>query len=191
MNVEQLQRLFDTGIFIHIPRCGGKNLLETFKPGHLPKDLSRYRNYTLQELTHDQGDDIFYLKDKLFTVIRSPYARLLSIYAWVTLHRHRNQHNIPDFNVWVRNLDFIDPKSILTLNCYDWLTYKGTPVITKNRILKLEDIYPLFPILDKFKKTDKNGWGIRKDYKDMYDEETKQIVAHYFKKDLEYFDYEF
>jgi len=180
-------------IFIHIPRTSGTSI-ESF----MKNDMSRYKGI----LKHSNASEIFesigenkwndYFK---FSITRNPYDMAISLYkagafakiGYLTgkslqhfLHYYqpmpwehgatcrdyinRNDLNhIGEFSNRNKTLELIKEKTGLTIN--------------PDRVL--QSIQAKDPL------------GSKKHYAEYYDEETKQIVAEKYAKDIEYFGYKF
>lgn len=174
----------------------------------IPKTATRCLRQTFQDLGKIEKDDALppSKPSYSFCVCRNPWDRLVS--AWKDKVFNQWSDNYPkhlrcyrikfyekfkdkDFSHFVRHvnvngephvqpqLDFIDSSSISFICRFENLEHDFN-ILLKNLN------YPEFkiPYEDKWKSKHKH-------YTEYYDEETKQIVAEKYAKDIEYFNYEF
>ncbi len=201
-------------IFFHLFKCGGNSLRKVFtehaKGGQellgvhcQPRDLKKHYDCRGQ-VAVDRFNEYF-----KFTIIRNPFDFILSTYHYVRKFKSHYMHEA------CINMDFKDfPKYYLKLMeehiktrphganrltyLYDWiLDEKGE--VFMDYVGKLENINEdaktiltkiglppnvRVPIVNVNKMNDKP-------YREVYDYKTRAFVEKNFKKDLEYFEYEF
>jgi len=182
-------------IFIHIPKSGGtsicKSLLNT-ESAYDKKDHNTYR----KELEMPIYDDYF-----KFSIVRNPWARLVSLYYEKT---PKYTTGIT-FSEYVKEICIINTKSFLLQKDKNALTH-SSPYLDywfKGIIDKI-DFVGKFENIENCWKTISEGLNRKtsvllkkrvgvycKHYTEYYDDETKQIVAEKYAKDIEYFGYEF
>jgi hypothetical protein len=201
-------------VFVHIPKTGGQSVEKTLFPEMEPPKETNYDIFTgwdeknkiwMQHASMQQINDLYetdvskYFK---FGFVRNPWSRAVSDYVWMqeeikksdsflnylleqgefkqrlTVRRNnrwRGDHVIPQF-------DFLFDNS-------------GTQLV--DFIGKLENFQSDFDIVcDKIgiprKKLSRQLIAKkRKHYTEYYDDETRQIVAEKYAKDIEMFGYEF
>ena len=172
-------------IFVEVPKTGSttiRSIVGRPKKPHL--DLIQIKN----EITPEQFNQYF-----KFGFVRNPWDRAVSLFQ-------RDQvHKISSF------VDFIKWHNYATDTCIhpsqkkyqlDFFT-NSTGVVVSDFIGKFENLQEDFDIVcDKIGMPRKqlphlNEKEKRKHYTEYYDDETKQIIAEKFAKDIEYFGYEF
>lgn len=91
-------------IFIHIPRTAGTSILKTLID---EKAIQRASSHFV--LDHFPRPD-YEIDEFLFTFVRNPFDRLVSIYYWLTdyLHRHDKNNYRKTTNVYKFNTTFYD-----------------------------------------------------------------------------------
>ena len=189
-------------IFVHIPKCGGTSIENFFgiDSGKFCKQTlcGFYKNYgwlqhcTLAEMETDFNIDInkFYC----FTFVRNPWDRMVSSYFY-DLNRIKDK-KLTFFN-YVKNRPEINKyhKQCHERAQYNYIINQSNQP-SMNYIGKLENLQQDFNIVcDKIgipqqqlphaNKTD------HKHYTEYYDDETREIVAEKYAKDIEYFGYKF
>jgi hypothetical protein len=97
-----------TILFLHIPKCGGSSVVETFRAAGYETELEirgkpirSFMRTTPQHLTCSDLRSMvrFDQIDRVFAVVRHPVDRLLSEYRWT--HRESEPGSIPDVNKWL------------------------------------------------------------------------------------------
>ena len=178
----------DNFIFIHIPKCAGNSVIEKVglsgqPPGHLP--ISKFPLKSRQN----------YFK---FTFVRNPWDRFVSAYFYLKKGGNgsapqdlRSQTQIgkyKSFTDFVKNDNFFKMWHFKPLSFYidDEMDFIG----------KLENLQEDFNIIcDKIgiprQELPHRNKSSHKHYTEYYDDETKEIVAEKYAKDIEYFGYEF
>ena len=196
-------------IFIHIPKTGGSSIHSMFNysvPKPYVDSSGRERDhFTALDYKHRIPDYHNYFK---FTFVRNPWDKLVSEYLffklgtelWKPPHRiiDLKKLSFKEFIASVQNINFdiqthyskshYIPQSDYILDenldiCVDFIgrfeSFSRDLQTVYNRInIPLPDI----PHVNKTK----HGH-----YTEYYDEETKQIVAEIYAKDIEYFNYKF
>ena len=206
-------------IFIHIPKCGGTSVElallknEGIQMKNYDKDdlnflsveqQQKYRigyNYEGVSTQHRKIDQYKDSKEKkyfTFTFIRNPWERFLSEYFYirkVSKERDKFKKQFPTFNHFVKDdylmwlfaghehlqIDFVlnanKHKMINFIGRCEDMQYDFDYVCGKIGIPKIE-----LPYRNPTK---------HKHYTEYYDDETRQIVAEKYAKDIEYFGYTF
>ena len=190
-------------IFVHNPKCGGTSLINILKNHgfchnrRYGKDSLDPTEGRLSKIEKSYGNKIISTYF-LFTFVRNPYDRMVSCYHYLN-KRHNGKH-IP-LGVFKNFNDFV--KNLFSISDYHWkwhYTLQYNHIQSKHRkcdfIGRFENLQEDFNIVcDKigipkqqlpYKNTSKH-----KHYTEYYDEETKQIVAEKYAKDIEYFGYKF
>ena len=197
-------------VFIHIPKTGGTSIELCFDPNADVRD-TKYKHRTLRGLEKDGLIIKDYFK---FTFVRNPWDMTLSMYKylwssdkpfpkyWRTTHKRMKSFS---FREWVTHPSFQRPtlraeRIHLTSRSYnppecisDWYTSKSYKI---DYIGKFENLQEDFnTVCDKIgiprQELPHENKTKHKHYTEYYDEETKQIVAEKYAKDIEYFGYEF
>jgi chondroitin 4-sulfotransferase 11 len=184
-------------IFIHIPKTGGTSLAKALDPTFPMNSNSKHR-------------DAMYFKEKCpekfssyfkFSLVRNPWARAVS-YFHFKKRRKRLAHDmtfsefcnilingkdsprVRDGNFFLHGRESLD--FLLDEDGNSTMEFIGT----------LENFQADFDIVcDKLgiprKEVPHTFKTNHKHYTEYYDDETRQIVAEKYKKDIEYFGYEF
>jgi len=180
-------------IFIHINKTAGTSIAKCI-------GLPKKRHLTVKQVIKIVGKNNFMNAYK-FAVVRNPWSKVVSHYQY----RVRTNQNelgtkpIP-FDLWVmktygseKDLMYYDyPKMFMPQ--VEWLRDdKG--IISVNKIFKFEELPEAFDEiakeiginsnLPKLNATDKV------DYRAMYDETSKLIIAQHFKEDIDLLNYRF
>lgn len=132
-----------------------------------------------------------------FTVERNPWDKVVSLY-----HYFLNSGFNKEKQNKVKNLGFnrYIKKTNLWKTCYNWPFYTNNDKIVLDYICKYENLMqdlqyvesrigvPFVHLVEnkanaKFRK--------KKNYRDFYIDETKEIIRNHFKKEIDYFEYEF
>jgi len=191
-------------IFIHIPKCGGSSVERHIDNRdwwvHAPAEKHLTANDARNKYAQ-YWDDYF-----KFSIVRNPYDIEVS---WYHFKKHPFIHGRE-----IGFSEFIKDESINTVakishgltdkrweniipsvtDCYEYLSIDDT--IAMDYIGKLENIRQDFnTICDKIGIPRQQLLHVNKTnhkhYTEYYDDETKQIVAEKYAKDIEYFGYEF
>jgi len=196
-------------VWFHTPKCGTRSMIEFLKKHtklEINQDKSRKFGDLPAPVEHYMEIENFssYFK---FTFVRNPWSRLVSCWS-NKIRRDRKPKPGPcrdyyysrfgpilgyTFPEFVRYLDqesnvFRDPH---WHPLYSYLPVKELDFVGKIENLK-EDLYT---VCDKIgiprEELPHNNKSDRKHYTEYYDDETKQIVAEKYAKDIEYFGYKF
>ena len=182
-------------IFIHVPKTAGLSVLAGLDPFCDEEQL--HYGHPLQSAYYKllNADDYYQ-----FTFIRNPFARLVSTYSYIRaggmcppdkelrdrLHLTRKTFKqfVLDLNVLESGVHFLPQLSFINV------------CAASVNIFRFENLQNDFNIAcdkigipqQQLLHTNKSD---HKHYTEYYDEETKQIVAEKYAKDIEYFGYEF
>ena len=176
-------------LFIHIPKAGGSSIQNIIK--RYNNELPSCLHNSVKKYSREYRDSCF-----VFSFVRNPYDRLLSAYKYLTGGSGNKSDTkfgktlSPDFKYFVRdqlnnNLNWLHFKPIkFWLN--DDIDYIG----------RFENLQQDFNIVcDKIEiprqKLPHKNKSKHKHYTEYYDDETREIVAEKYAKDIEYFGYEF
>jgi len=192
-------------IFIHIPRAAGTSIKEALElpgRGHLP-----WQYYYL--VYPEQWGS--YLK---FTVVRNPYERVVSAYAYARMDKSYWHDNLgqetphPDYEL-LSQKSFSECCEILRDNRellkheawrqqHAWVAKKdnGSYALMVDLVLRHENLENDFRTLcEKLGVQDIQLPHInpspREEYRSYYNEETKRIIEEAYAADIELFKYEF
>ena len=190
-NAVEFIKIFNRGfIFIHINKTGGstiENVLGIKEQLHLPF-------YAIEDYYGTSKAKQL----KIATIIRNPYDRVVSQYQY---RYDRNQFGIKDKKItfkefckgaYLNHDDNIINHPLMFKTQYEWLQCHRGSIDHIDYIGKFEnfeevidDIIKLFGKNKKIKKIPIRRKSKRKkDWEDYYDQETKEIIYNYFKKDF-------
>jgi hypothetical protein len=194
-------------IFVHIPKCAGISIESFFrKSGSLYMEWDEVNKIWMQHATASQIKDLYCQKYEdyfSFTFVRNPWCRTLSDYFWMK----RNLNLEDSFKNYLLLKGNFDTQRLR----YPHLNKKGRGdhvipqcdfILNSNGeqmvdfIGKLENLEEDFnTICDKIgiprKQLPHKNKTKHKHYTEYYDDETKQIVAEKYAKDIKYFGYKF
>ena len=195
----------DKFIFIHIPKCAGTSI-EFFLNGSAHVEWDEHNKIWVQHATAEQIKKFYcqnYEDYFSFTFIRNPWDRAVSDYLWI-----KKDLNIEDSfkNYLLLENNFNSPHlrypHLNKAGRGDHILAQSDFILNSNgdRIVdfigRFENLQEDFNIVcDKIgiaqkQLTHRNKIN-HKHYTEYYDEETKQIVAEKYAKDIEYFGYKF
>lgn len=184
-------RYVDDFIFIHINKTGGSSIERALG---IP-----FEHRTALEVIDDLGEELW--NDKLtFAVVRNPWDKVVSHYHHrVKKNRTSLRTDTVDFKEWV----------VLTYGCQDpfyydnpkmflpqteWISDESGKILV-DQICRFErlgdDFIRICRMLDREASLPHLKSTKRGNYRDYYDDETAGIIAQWFAKDLEIFDYRF
>ncbi len=188
-------------IFIHIPKCGGTSIERVLQNQSFV--FQRHYHISHRELNKNHNN---YFK---FTFVRNPYDKIVSEYKWFTNTEHnypgkhvKDFYNGVDFKTFVKIFtEWPKSKSKHNRNKGDYYhglsyTHLLQPINQINFIGRFENFQEDFDIVcDKIgipqQELPHKYATDHKHYTEYYDDETREIVAERYAKDIEYFGYEF
>lgn len=190
--IHRLQHKYiDNFVFIHINKTGGSSIEKALK---LPLE-----HKTAQEKIKELGDKNWSNKFT-FAVVRNPWDKVVSHYHYRVQTNQTNLGNNPiNFKDWVRlaygeqNPTYYDqPKMFMPQ--FDWIADNEGRILV-NFVGQFENLTEDFNyVCKKLNKTvelQHYKASKRGSYRDYYDDKTIEIIAHWFSKDLEKFEYKF
>ena len=178
-------------IFIHYAKCGGESIEQSIfgrsDTGYNgdPYEGSPQKHWGCKEYINHYGQEMF---DQyfVFTFVRNPWARAVSRIMYINKRRGREMD--------------ITPELLRTECCLNEVIYDDL-IDNKKRcrvdfVGKVENFQSDFNSLcDKIERPHHtlphNNKTTHKHYTEYYDDETKQIVAEKYARDIEYFGYKF
>lgn len=195
-------------IFVHIPKTGGTSIEYVFDKLALRR-MVKYKHYTLRNYERlNQQIDQYYK----FSFVRNPWDMTVSMYnyLWKTerpwpkkWRRNNNNFSKLSFEEWVTHSSFLAP-TIRTLDVNarhngqdgDFSSWLTSEKYTLDFIGKFENLQGDFnKICDKIGMPQQQLPHVNKSrgkhYTEYYNDETRQIVAEKYAKDIEYFGYKF
>ena len=191
-------------VFVHTPKTAGQSLYKNLggwsrvSPQGFDKGLKKYRHhFTMSEyLEHgylDSGKFELYFK---FGFVRNPYDRILSEFKYAKRIYSKFKKDFKYFvkRPWGNSRRHSTIKQHIRPQ-YEFL-YDADGKCMVDFIGKFENLQQDFNIvcekigIPQQQLPHKNA-SKHKHYTEYYDEETKQIVAEKYAKDIEYFGYEF
>lgn len=176
-------------LFIHIPKAGGTSISKILVKYN--KDMSGCLHRTVTHYPKKYRDSCF-----VFTFIRNPYDRILSAHKYLT-GKHGNSGDTkfgatlsPNFKYFVKN-QLND--NISWLHFRPMMFWLNGDVDFVGKIENLQQDFDF--VCDKIgipkKQLPHKNKSNHKHYTEYYDDETKQIVAEHYARDIEYFGYKF
>lgn len=180
-------------IFIHINKTGGTSINDAL-------NVPVKNHLTAREIIDEVGEEA-YLKAYKFTVVRNPWSKVVSHYKYRVKTGQTGLKNNPlPFREWVKRTYgpekdpalYHPPKMFQPQS--DWLKdFSGE--IKVDRLLKFERLSEDFEELAAELGIDKSLPHLNKtkksDFRTYYDSETAEIIAGWFREDIERFGYEF
>ena len=182
-------------IFIHITKTGGTSV-ETALGGKL------HDHRACKKYIEEYGDDIF---DRLpsFTIVRNPWDKMVSHYAYLRLHKKANEKNkVPwsskvkdlSFDQWLEKIANGEQVTAFPLRHFNYIKVNGKIVV--KHIIRFENLQEDFN-----KACSKIGIEATKlphlnksnhaHYSCYYNEKTKNIIGKHYKEEIDYFGYKF
>jgi chondroitin 4-sulfotransferase 11 len=185
-------------IFLHIAKNAGTSFCKALDmvPNH-----HRWRYY---KKNHPKEWSAF----NKFAIVRNPFDRVVSSYEYAKMETSR-WHSARGAKYKTKHLDYdlLISKSFketlnILINHPDKLKHQGwgpqhvyicnsTGDIMVDKILRFESLNEDFSKFFEGYSLDTVNPSNRKHYTEYYDDETKQIVAEKYAKDIEYFNYKF
>jgi hypothetical protein len=184
-------------IFVHINKTGGTSIEVLLK-----KYSNKFkRHQSIIDLNKEASSNDYFK----FTFARNSWDRFLSLYKYRIKTNQTNLGSNPiPFKEWAKHIYDKNPEYYNTPNKFkllllsdqlDWITdAKGS--VNMDFIGRFEKLQEDFNIVcDKIgiphPQLPHKNKSNHKHYTEYYDDETRQIVAEKFAKDIKYFDYEF
>lgn len=177
-------------IFVHIPKTGGiamKRNLGRFDSFYKPPTAHLEARYIRMNVGAEAWDRCF-----TFSVIRNPWDRLVSAYAWYGMlgDPKRRRQSVEGFHAWVHNKRPMQSQWDMLRN------EEGTEVLPKflARFERYqEDFYEVCRRIGVVRPLERHNQSLRqRDYRIYYpDQATVDLVAEQYRKDVELGGYEF
>jgi len=174
-------------IFVHINKTGGTSVEAKLRKiskhhGNKHYNIIKYRNLANNEHGFEN-----YFK---FTIVRNPWDRLVSNYFF---RKRRGKSTSISFKDWVVKNKFDGCNAKHTQ--LSWISDETGELII-DFIGRFENLQEDFNIICErigvpHQQLAHKNKSKHKHYTEYYDEETKQIVAEKYAKDIEYFGYKF
>ena len=197
-------------IFVHIPKNAGTSI-EWCLFGRDKKEENLYgvrggivlQHLKANELQEIVGNEIFKTYFK-FSFVRNPFSKCVSEYFWEINHfgvrlnfRSWVKLKLPNLIKTSENNNIKNLRKKHNLEQYKFL-YNAQGELIIDFIGRFENLQEDFNIIcdrigvphQQLPKENKNKSN-HKHYTEYYDDETKQIVAEKYAKDIEYFGYKF
>jgi len=182
-------------VFVHIPKTGGSSIQQWLLDNTSSQVTESTKHHTLQKLESKYGKFDF-----SFAVVRNPWDWCVSWYSFTrdrALRRIQNPKQKGRFSLEY-NQQVLDDyeKGFEYFIESTKLTDQHHMTIGVSYIMKLENInYDIQLLKDKFNIKQElpylNTSSRNKDYRDYYNDNTKQIVQTKFEKDINTFGYKF
>jgi hypothetical protein len=208
-------------LFVHIPKCAGTFIIQAmkrekrFNNGGLFEGQHRPM-WSLDKLCKEAGRPIE--THFTFSTVRNPWARMVSTYKYAlkmkSIFPQFNVTGKNDFNDWVEYIysdDWDKSIAIEESNLYrDWFnnqsdffrTEDGTSQYKMDKIIKVEDFHTqIKPFLQGVlgcknvkphnKVNETSVTDPRDHYSTFYNQQSIDLVAKHFSKDIEMFNYDY
>ena len=179
-------------IFIHINKTAGISIQKALE---MPQQLHVLSWHLYKKVNRERWDDCF-----KFAFVRNPFDRAVSDYHY---RCKTNQHNLRDnplsFSEWVEKTfvecdPFYHNMRFTFMPQLDWLTAPNGKLLV-DFIGRFESINDDFSsvcekigVENRLKHENKS---IREDFRSYYDNHTFEIISNWYKKDLDFFNYNF
>lgn len=201
-------------IFIHIPKCAGTSVYKALIPEndwHYNINVTKHGGWDAKNKIYKQHATALQTKEFYrpdfdnyfsFTFTRNPWSKVVSDYFWMTNSDGRMRKGT--FLEYLNNENDFDLENLKkeTFYRYDHIIPQTDFILDKNGenmvnfIGRFENLQNDFDIIcekigiPQQQLPHKNKTN-HKHYTEYYDEETRQIVADKYAKDIEYFGYIF
>ena len=181
--------------FIHIPKTGGLSVFRSLKKAGVFHNKQR----TLHRLASERLNDDDINNAINFSIVRNPYSRMRSLYDYYYHYKYEFISGNVSFKKFVMTFeDEYYKKYYPFYTCYDYLIDNEGNIMV-DHIIKFEslnsdynDFCNKFNITNDLMHINKNIYKPKNvDYKNMYDEEMKEVIERIFKKDFETFNYSY
>lgn len=181
----------DDFVFIHINKTGGSSVEKALR---IP-----FEHKTALEKIQEIGQDAW--DGKLtFTIVRNPWDKVVSHYHHRVKKNRTNLRDKPiDFVEWVKraygNQDaFYYNNEKMFMPQIDWIADTSGRILV-DEIIYFENLDAEFRnILQKIGRTASlphKKQSNRGNYRDYYDQKAREIVRHWFERDIDRFGYQF
>jgi hypothetical protein len=190
-------------VFVHIPKNAGTSIITSKE---LSFDVIEHRC----ALSYKINNPDYWQEYTTVAIVRNPWDRFVSCYEYARMknsywHSNDKQEKSAfgpheDFNI-ASNLNFTDftIKFItkqLTLSHPGWTSQHRWVCgdnfkIIVDKIFRFEEIETNLEFKKIFGNIKKLNKSLRSNYKDYYNEETREIIREVYKKDIEIFNYSF
>lgn len=179
--------------FIHIPKTAGQSIQQALKDqGSLEQNKKLWGHITLQTMVKNGLKDL----KRTVSVVRNPYDRVFSVYHWALKRKYvkgltfeefvKKHHNTKSCNLY-RAGHFFKPQ-------YDWVT---SDIGLAEHILRFEHLDSDFKAFCKevglknnLPHKNRNETKPKVKLSSVYTDETRELVAKAYAKDLEFFHYD-
>ena len=190
-------------IFIHIIKSAGTSIVRSLKFNPPDPGKNMFKHWHAREIEHAIGKDKWNAAFKI-TFVRNPWERMISYYRYMKNRDDTHLGNHPiDFKPWLAktigpNPDFHYEGHLGRLykpQVY-WLKDK-TGMVNMDFIGRFENLAADFESLCKRLETSvpnlphTNSSGQPVNVSDWYDDESRALVDHFYKEDIDYFNYNF
>ncbi len=184
-------RYFDNFIFIHINKTGGSSIEKALK---LP-----FEHLTALEKIEEVGREKWEQK-YTFAVVRNPWDKVVSHYHYRVQTNQTDLATKPvEFRDWVRlayakndPMYYDNPKMFMPQ--FDWIADQDGQILV-DYVCRLEDIDEDFRAvccrIGKTVRLPHVKTSERGQYREYYDQETIEIVANCFERDIDSFGYRY
>ena len=193
-------------IFIHIYKCGGMSLRKHITDNLNSKELhlSHSTAKEMRDYCYSNGGQFFWHTAFKFSIVRNPFDWVVSLYEFIKGNpSHENHEEVKemDFKQFCKwNVSAINDKKTNVngkLNTLTEFLFDGDKLLV-DFVGKLENIDEDFKVICSklgIKNEDiphiNETKGRKKDYREYYDEESKDIITKGFYYDLVNFNYTF
>jgi len=190
-------------IFIQIPKCVGSSIenalmddssiLRSNSYPHTFKVACPLNHLTLLDIEKSKIMNVDQIKKMFkFAVVRNPWDRLISEYIYLKPRMELTK----TFRDEIKNLANYADLGIYGNHCLAQHYFIRGETVSVDFVAKFENLQEDFDkVCDKIgiprQKLPHTNKSNHKHYTEYYDEETREIVAEKYAKDIEYFGYEF
>jgi chondroitin 4-sulfotransferase 11 len=191
-------------IFIHIPKTGGTSIRRQLG-NHPSLKCYNHRPYewVMDQIEHSRNSQF------VFTIVRNPWDRILSLYHYWKQQEVKHQFYKYDkrivdhiksinmsFKQFIHSIQEKDPIIMSKNHVNPYIEYYLPSLEPLDYIGRFENLQQDFnTICDKIgiphQQLPHANKSKHKHYTEYYDDETKQIVAERYAKDIEHFEYKF
>ena len=190
-------------IFVHINKTGGTSIQKILRKMNSPCPGKHHTIEKYHKLADKKHGFENYFK---FTFVRNSWDRFLSLYKYRAKTKHTTlARNPASFKEWAKNIYNKNPKHyhptltemnrLMLSEQLDWITDANGSINIDfiGRFEKLQDDFNI--VCDKIgiprQKLPHKLKTKHEHYTEYYDDETREMVAEKYAKDIEYFDYKF